>query len=322
MSEKRNQISDSAKRCLSIEKECLDRLIHSIDSTFVDAIEYLSQIQGRIIVTGIGKSAIVGQKIVATLNSTGSPAIFMHAADAIHGDLGMIQSNDAVICISKSGETPEIKVLIPLIKLRSIKIISLCSHLYSTLASQSDYSILIPVDIEAEPNNLAPTASTTAQMAMGDAIAVSLLAIKGFSQEDFALHHPGGTLGKMMYMKVSDFTKLHSKPFVGPNENLQKVLLSISAGRLGACAVIENNKLIGIITDGDLRRLFEKEIDTLHLHAKEFMNSSAKTIHINEPAASALRIMQQFSISQLVAIDNEEYCGMIHIHDLLKEGII
>ncbi len=322
MSEKRNQISESAKHCLCIEKECLDRLIHSIDSTFVDAIEYLNQIQGRIIVTGIGKSAIVGQKIVATLNSTGSPAIFMHAADAIHGDLGMIQSNDAVICISKSGETPEIKVLIPLIKLRSIKIISLCSNVNSTLAQQSDYSILIPVDKEAEPNNLAPTASTTAQMAMGDAIAVSLLAIKGFSQKDFALHHPGGTLGKMMYMKVSDFTKLHSKPSVGPNDSFQKILLAISSGRLGACAVIEKKKIIGIITDGDLRRLFEKEIDTLNIQAKEILNSTPKIINVNQPAASALRIMQQYSISQLIAIDNEEYCGMIHIHDLLKEGII
>jgi len=246
----------------------------------------------------------------------------MHAADAIHGDLGMIQSNDAVICISKSGETPEIKVLIPLIKLRSIKLICLCSNTSSFLFNQSDYKILIPVKKEAEPNNLAPTASTTAQMAMGDAIAVSLLALKGFSPEDFAYHHPGGTLGKMMYMKVSDFTGRHEFPHVSPQDNLQQVLLAISFGRIGACAVIESNSVVGIITDGDLRRLFEKNIDALHTKAYEIMNTNPKCIEANESVASALRIMQEHSISQLIAIHNSEYAGIIHVHDLLKEGII
>ncbi|NOT37566.1 MAG: KpsF/GutQ family sugar-phosphate isomerase [Saprospiraceae bacterium] len=297
-------------------------LVNSIHDGFATAIEFLSNITGRIIITGIGKSAIVGQKIVATLNSTGTPAIFMHAADAIHGDLGMIQSNDAVVCISKSGETPEIKVLIPLIKLRSIKIISLCSNASSFLSQESDYSIHIPVLTEAEPNNLAPTASTTAQMAMGDAIAVSLLALKGFTPEDFAHHHPGGTLGKMMYMKVLDFAKRHDKPQVSKSDTLQKILLQITRGRLGACAVIEKNKVVGIITDGDLRRLFEKEGSHLNTPASEFMNSNPKFIQSNQSAAAALRVMQEFSISQLIVLNGDEYCGMIHIHDLLKEGII
>lgn len=322
MTDRRELIIESARSCLSIERDCLTSLVESIQSEFADAIDYLSKITGRIIITGIGKSAIVGQKIVATLNSTGTPAIFMHAADAIHGDLGMIQSNDVVICISKSGETPEIKVLIPLIKFRSIQIISLCSNDKSFLATQADFNIHIPVRSEAEPNNLAPTASTTAQMAMGDAMAVALLALKGFTPEDFAHHHPGGILGKMMYMKVSDFAKRHEQPQVAPEDTLQKILLQITRGRLGACAVVDNSKVVGIITDGDLRRLFEKENQHLLVPASDFMNLNPKCIDANEPVASALNVMQQYSVSQLIVLDENKYSGMIHIHDLLKEGII
>ncbi|MEO6189913.1 MAG: KpsF/GutQ family sugar-phosphate isomerase [Saprospiraceae bacterium] len=319
----RNKILEAAIQCLEIECQSLLALKQSLNDDFVTTVNQIRNTTGRLVVTGIGKSAIIGQKIVATLNSTGTPSMFMHAADAIHGDLGMIQTEDIVLCISKSGETSEIKVLIPLIKLRKIKLIGMCSNENSFLSIQSDYVLHIPIDKEAEPNNLAPTASTTSQMAMGDAIAVSLLALRGFTPEDFAHYHPGGSLGKQLYLTINDFRVKNYSPFVNQNDSLKKVLLSISSNRMGATAVLnDNNKLIGIITDGDLRRLFESRTDFESITAKEFMNPHPKTIQIHELAVSALKSMQESSISQLLVLQNDEYIGVLHLQDLLKEGII
>ncbi|MEP7195040.1 MAG: KpsF/GutQ family sugar-phosphate isomerase [Saprospiraceae bacterium] len=322
MSLEEDKILESGRNCIEVEYQSLLKLKESINDQFVATVKYLKSATGRLIVTGIGKSAIVGQKIVATLNSTGKPAIFMHAADAIHGDIGMIQTGDTVLCISKSGETPEIRVLIPLIKLRPIRLIGMSSNANSYLATQSDFYLHIPIEKEADPNNLAPTASTTAQMAMGDALAVSLLALSGFTPEDFAHFHPGGSLGKMLYLTVKDFAFRHPAGFVHPEDNLQKVVLSISANRLGATAVLDHSaNLLGIITDGDIRRLFESSNHFPVNLAGEIMNSSPKTILENESLAAALRIMQEHSIAQLIVLNENKYVGMVHIQDLLKEGI-
>lgn len=297
-------------------KEC-------INDQFIKVVKLIFSIKGRVVITGIGKSAIVGQKIVATLNSTGTPSLFMHAADAIHGDLGMVQNEDAVICISKSGETPEIKVLIPLIKMRKVPLIGISSNNSSALAVQSDEHIFIPHEKEADPNNLAPTSSTTAQMALGDALAVCLLQLKGFSSANFAEFHPGGALGKQLYLDVAYFSTRHSKPYVRPNESLQKVLLSMSSGRMGATAVVsDDEQLLGIITDGDIRRLMENRTDFRQITAAQIMSRSPKTIQIRELAASALKMMRESSVSQLIVLDHTAYSGMIHIHDLIKEGIL
>jgi len=274
------------------------------------------------VVTGIGKSAIIGQKIVATLNSTGTPAIFMHAADAIHGDLGIIQKKDIVICLSKSGETPEIKVLVPLLKDRGSSLIAIVGNTNSYLARHADYIIDTSVPKEACPNNLAPTSSTTAQLVMGDALAVCLLESRGFSAGDFAKFHPGGTLGKELYLKVRDLYPNNPAPKVNPSDDLKAVILEISSKRLGATAVLNGDKLIGVITDGDLRRMLEKNTDIKKLTASDIMTPKPKTIEADILVVHALNIMRQNNITQLLVVEKKKYLGIIHLHDILKEGIL
>ena len=274
------------------------------------------------VVTGIGKSAIVGQKIVATFNSTGTPAIFMHAADAIHGDLGIIQKEDIIICLSKSGETPEIKVLVPLLKQHGSLLISIAGNINSYLALQSDYVLDTTVSREACPNNLAPTSSTTAQMVMGDALAVCLLEARGFTAGDFAKFHPGGALGKKMYLKVSDLYIRNQKPMVKTSDDIKKVILEISSKRLGATAVLEGSKLAGIITDGDLRRMLEKDLDLRKQLAGDIMSAGPKTVSPSTLVIDALTLMRKNNITQLLVVERSSYKGVIHLHDILKEGII
>jgi arabinose-5-phosphate isomerase len=279
--------------------------------------------KGRLVISGIGKSAIVGQKIVATLNSTGTPSIFMHAADAIHGDLGMIQHDDVVMIISKSGESPEIKMLITLIKNLGNTLIGMVGNMSSILAASSNYILNTTVSQEACPNNLAPTASTTAQMAMGDAVAVSLMELKGFTADDFAKFHPGGTLGKKLYLRVQDLSKLNEKPAVGPDSNIRQVIVEMTKKRLGLTAVTDDAaKLVGVITDGDLRRMLEKDIDIEHKKAKDIMSRQPKTIAPNALAVDALDRMRKNNITQLIVKTGEEYTGVIHLHDLIKEGLV
>jgi len=261
--------------------------------------------------------------IVATLNSTGTPALFMHAADAIHGDLGMVQSNDIVLCISKSGETPEIKLLVPLVKARGSLLIGICAQAHSFLALQSDYLIYTPVSQEAEPNNLAPTSSTTAQLVIGDAIAVALISLRGFTQMDFAHYHPGGSLGKKLHLKVDDLYRLNDKPKVALNATFHDTLIEISSKRLGATVVMDElEEIAGMVTDGDIRRAFEKYSDVSKLTAETIMNKNPKMISAEAMATVALQIMQDNKISQLVVLENDKYVGIIHLHDILREGII
>nr|MBP9055253.1 KpsF/GutQ family sugar-phosphate isomerase [Saprospiraceae bacterium] len=279
--------------------------------------------KGRLIVTGIGKSAIVAQKIVATFNSTGTTAVFMHAADAIHGDLGMIRSDDSVLCISKSGETPEIKVLVPLIRGFGNPLIAMVSNLESFLAKNADYVLMLPLEQEADPNNLAPTTSTTLQMAMGDAMAIALLSMRGFSSEHFAKFHPGGSLGKQLYLKVGDLIQQNEKPKVYLSDNIRKVILEISSKRLGATAVMDDNEnLKGVITDGDLRRMLETKDSVAHLLASDIMTANPKSIQHDTLAVDALALMRKHSITQLIVTDGQRYKGMIHLHDMIREGII
>jgi arabinose-5-phosphate isomerase len=287
------------------------------------AIEWIISAQGRLIVTGIGKSAIIGQKIVATLNSTGTPALFMHAADAIHGDLGMIRGEDVIICISKSGETPEIKVLVPLIRNLGNKLIGMVASKTSFLGQKSDLVLLTPLEREADPNNLAPTTSTTLQLVMGDALAIALMTKRGFSRDDFAIYHPGGALGKQLYLKVSDLLEKHEKPIVYQDSILNNIIVEITSKRLGATAVLDHNQnLLGIITDGDLRRMLESNTNLSEMRAKDIMTKNPKTISIEALAVEALELMRSMSITQLVVVDNFEYVGLVHLHDLLKEGLI
>ena len=317
-----DKIIELAKSTLNIEADSIRNLQNYINADFVNCVTLIYESKGRVVVTGIGKSAIIAQKIVATLNSTGTPSIFMHAADAIHGDLGTLQNNDIVICISKSGNTPEIKVLIPLLKTGGNKLIALVGNTDSYLAKQSDYILNCTVDKEACPNNLAPTSSTTAQLAMGDALAVCLLDYRGFSSKDFAKYHPGGALGKKLYLKVSDISIHNQKPQVKPGDSLKSVIMEISSKRLGATAVVENGKLVGVITDGDLRRMLES-IDAIDsLKASDIMNKDPKKIESEELALNAMRLLEQFSITQLLVTENGQYSGFVHLHDLLKEGII
>jgi arabinose-5-phosphate isomerase len=276
-----------------------------------------------VVVTGIGKSAIIANKIVATLNSTGTAALFMHAADAIHGDLGMIQSEDIVICISKSGNTPEIKVLVPLLKKSGSVLVALVSNIKSYLAEHADYVLNATIGEEACPNNLAPTTSTTAHLAMGDALAVCLLELRGFSPEDFAKFHPGGSLGKQLYLKVSDVLGIDQVPKVSEDSGLTEVILEISGKRLGATAVVDkNDRLVGIITDGDLRRMLQKTLDIRSIKASEIMTINPKTISKDEFAVHAYNLMQNNNITQLVAMDGDYIVGFVHIHELMKEGIV
>ena len=305
------------------ESEAIKNLVNHITDDFQYIIDAILSCKGRVVITGIGKSAIIANKIVATMNSTGTPALFMHAADAIHGDLGMIQREDVVICISKSGNTPEIKVLVPLIKNRGTVLIGMVGKLDSYLAQQSDYVINVTVDREACPNNLAPTTSTTATLVMGDALAVALLECRDFSSNDFAKLHPGGALGKQLYLRVDDLYAANEKPMVAPKDSIKDVILEISSKRLGAAAVIDvTGELLGIITDGDLRRMLNSHDTFANLTALDIMTKSPKTIDVEEYAASAMSLMQTKNITQLIVMKEDAFVGFIHIHDLLREGIV
>lgn len=311
-----------AEKTISNEAKAVARLKELLTDEFASAVLELYNAKGRVIITGIGKSAIIAQKIVATMNSTGTPAIFMHAADAIHGDLGNIQADDVVICISKSGNTPEIKVLVPLIKNFHNKLIAITGNNDSFLAEQAEYVLDTTIEQEACPNNLAPTTSTTAQMVMGDALAVCLVKLKGFSRKDFAKFHPGGALGKKLYLRISDMTAQNAKPQVMPDTEISNVIMEISEKMLGATAVIDNEKIVGIITDGDIRRMLAESTDFRKLKAKDIMGTSPKTIDNNTLAIDAIELLERNQISQVIAEDQGEYKGIVHIHNLIKEGII
>ncbi|REJ81393.1 MAG: KpsF/GutQ family sugar-phosphate isomerase [Bacteroidetes bacterium] len=319
---KQDKIKTLALKTLEIESASIAGLKNFIDDQFAECVNQIYASKGRVVVTGIGKSAIIGQKIVATLNSTGTPSIFMHAADAIHGDLGNIQQNDIILCISKSGDTSEIKVLIPLLKNWGNKLIGMTGNVASYLARHSDIVLNTTVEQEACPNNLAPTSSTVAQMAMGDALAVCLLDLRGFSPKDFAKYHPGGSLGKKLYLKVKDIYPGNAAPSVGPDDDIKKVIVEISSKRLGAAAVLEKDKIIGVITDGDLRRMLLNSNKFESIKARMIMSENPKTIDKDAMAADALNVMNENNISQLLVKDKEKYVGMIHIHDLIREGII
>ena len=316
-------IREIAKQTLSIEAGSIMELREFIDDSFVEVVRLLNEMKGRLVVSGIGKSAIIGQKIVATLNSTGTPSIFMHAADAIHGDLGMVQQDDIVMIISKSGESPEIKVLITLIKNLGNKLIAMVGNLNATLALGADLVLNTTVSQEACPNNLAPTSSTTAQLAMGDALAVCLMEVKGFSSSDFAKFHPGGSLGKKLYLRVSDLSKLNERPAVNQSSSIKDVIVEITRKRLGLTAVMnDDGMLTGVITDGDLRRMLEKGNDINHTRAKDIMGIHPKTIEGDALAVDALDRMRKNNITQLIVIEDNHYAGVIHLHDLIREGII
>ena len=315
-------IIDIAKDTIRLESEAIQNLAQLIDDNFEKAVKFILNSKGRVIVTGIGKSANIGTKIVATLNSTGTPAVFMHAADAIHGDLGNVLEDDVVICISKSGNTPEIKVLVPLIKNYGNKIIAITGNIDSFLGKNSDFPLNTFVEKEACPNNLAPTTSTTAQLVMGDALAVCLLELRGFTSSDFAKYHPGGALGKRLYLRVSDLVEKNEAPKVAKTDSIAKVIIEISEKRLGVTAVVENDKIIGIITDGDIRRMLSKSTKIDAFIASDIMGNKAKTIHRDAMAIEALDILENNSISQLLVVDdNNNYAGVVHLHDLIKEGI-
>lgn len=320
-----NKIMEVARRTVAVEREALEELEASVNDAFVKLVEFISDEANRVVVSGIGKSAIVAQKIVSTLNSTGTPAMFMHAADAVHGDLGMIQPKDLLLVISKSGETEELKVLLPIVKSRGNKVAAMVASSESWLALQADYVLITPVKQEADPNNLAPTASSTAQMALGDALAMALLAMRGFSPEQFAGLHPGGSLGKQLYLRVRDIFPKNEKPTVLLNTTLHQTIIEMTSKRLG-CAVVldELEKIRGIITDGDLRRMLNDPIpkNFNELTASEVMTRNPKSITPNAMAVDALAIIRQNSITQLVVEEGGSYLGIVHLHDLLREGIV
>ncbi|MCM4169965.1 KpsF/GutQ family sugar-phosphate isomerase [Arenibacter sp. TNZ] len=311
-----------AKKTIETEAEAIFHLGSLLNEDFSKAVECIRQSKGRVIISGIGKSALIASKIVATLNSTGTPSIFMHAADAIHGDLGTVQKNDVVICISKSGNTAEIKMLVPLIKSGHNKLIGMTGNLDSFLAVQADYVLNTYVEKEACPNNLAPTTSTTAQLVIGDALAICLLELKGFSSKDFAKYHPGGALGKKLYLRVGDISSNNQIPQVNTNSDVKSVIVEISEKMLGATAVLENNKIVGIITDGDIRRMLNKYDNIYGLTAKDIMSATPKTIATDVLAVKALELMQAKNISQLLVVEGENYKGIVHLHNLIKEGIL
>jgi arabinose-5-phosphate isomerase len=319
---KLNPILQTAKETILLESEAIANLAKLLDENFEKAVNFILNSNGRVIVTGIGKSANIATKIVATFNSTGTPAIFMHAADAIHGDLGNVQKNDIVICLSKSGNTPEIKVLVPLIKNYGNKIIAITGNVDSFLGKNADFPLNTFVEKEACPNNLAPTTSTTAQLVMGDALAVCLQDLRGFTKKDFAKYHPGGALGKRLYLRVSDLIKNNQIPKVNASDSIAKVIVEISERRLGVTAVLENEKIVGIITDGDLRRMLSKTTDIHHFTAKDIMGKKPKTVQENAMAIAALEKLEHHNITQILVVDaKEKYIGVVHLHDLIKEGI-
>ena len=321
MIDKKAIISD-AKTAIETEAKAIMELSSFIDNEFASAVETIYQSKGRVIITGIGKSAIIATKIVATLNSTGTPAIFMHAADAIHGDLGTILNDDVVICISKSGNTPEIKVLVPLIKNGPNKLIAITANKESFLGQQADYVLNAYVEKEACPNNLAPTTSTTAQLVIGDALSICLLNMKGFSSKDFAKYHPGGALGKKLYLRVEDISSVNQKPQVEEDTDVRRVIVEISEKMLGVAAVVKEEKIVGIITDGDIRRMLNKHDNINGLKAADIMTKAPKAVESDMMAVDALEIMETNEISQLLVHQDGKYAGVIHLHDLIKEGII
>ena len=315
-------ILEIAKNTFVSESKSIAKLADLLTDDFVKATEIIFNSEGRLVVTGIGKSAIIAQKIVATMNSTGTPSLFLHASEAIHGDLGMVQPEDVVVCISKSGNSPEIKVLVPILKHFGNTLIAITGNTSSFLAKGADFILDTTVDSESCPNNLAPTNSTTAQLVMGDALAVCLMELREFNPQDFAKYHPGGALGKKLLLRVGDMLDQSHKPEVTPDTNIKKVIFEISEKRLGVTAVIENNKVIGIITDGDIRRMLNNNDTFAHLTAKDIMTKNPKMIQLSAMVTDALNILEDFSITQLVVLENEGYKGVLHLHDILKEGIV
>lgn len=318
----KESIIATAKQTINLEGQAILNLSNLVDDDFAEAVQLIYNSKGRVIITGVGKSAVIANKIVATLNSTGTPSIFMHAADAIHGDLGLILKDDVVMCISKSGNTPEIKVLIPLIKGGKNKIIAITGQKESYLGEQADFIINSYVEKEACPNNLAPTTSTTAQLVIGDALAICLLELRNFSSEDFAKYHPGGSLGKKLYLRVEDISSVNQKPKVFRNTSIKDIIIEMTEKMLGVTAVVENDTIIGIITDGDLRRMLSKVNDFSSLTANDIMGTNPKCINANAMAVDAKELMEIHGISHLLVEQNGKYAGVVHLHDLVKEGII
>lgn len=312
----------TAKRTLLSESNSIKNLVDYLDEDFAKSVTAIFNTKGRLVVTGIGKSALIAQKIVATLNSTGTPSMFLHAAEAVHGDLGMVQLEDIIICISKSGNSPEIKVLAPLLKRFGNTLIGMTADKNSFLGKESHHILHAYVEGEACPNNLAPTNSTTAQLVLGDAVAVCLMEMRNFKTEDFAIYHPGGALGKKLLLRVKDMLDTTHKPMVAPDASIKKVIMEISEKRLGVTAVVDNNIVIGIVTDGDIRRMLNERDTFSDLTAKDIMTKNPKNINSNILVAEALSVLENNSITQLVVIDNDEYKGILHLHDILKEGIV
>ncbi len=316
------KILSVARETILTEAKAIANLEQLLDHNFAEAVQAVYKSRGRVIITGIGKSAVIATKIVATLNSTGTPAVFMHAADAIHGDLGTILQDDVVICISKSGNTPEIKVLVPLIKNFGNTLIAITGSTDSFLGKQANYILNSFVEKEACPNNLAPTTSTTAQLVIGDALAVCLLDLRGFSSQDFAKYHPGGALGKKLYLRVSDIADQNQKPSVAPDTPIPQVIVEISEKMLGVTAVLDNGKILGIVTDGDIRRMLQKSIDISGLTARDILSPNPKTIEFDAMAVDAMDMLEENKISQLLAVKDGKYYGVVHLHNLIREGII
>ena len=316
------KILESARNTIISESKSVAKLADLLTTSFAEAVELIYKCNGRLIVTGIGKSAIIGQKIVASMNSTGTPALFLHASEAIHGDLGMIQDHDVVICISKSGNSPEIKTLVPLLTRFGNKLIAITGNMTSFLAKNSHFVLDTTVESESCPNNLAPTDSTTAQLVMGDALTVCLIEMRNFQPEDFAKFHPGGALGKKLLLKVSDMVENSLKPMISPEANIKKVIFEISEKRLGVTAVVENDKVIGIITDGDIRRMLNENETFSHLTARDIMTKNPKLVQANAMVIDAFQVLEDYKITQLVVVENDTYIGVLHLHDILKEGII
>ena len=318
---KKIDILKTAKGCFTNQSNAIAVLKDQLNEDFVNVIELIFKSNSRLVITGIGKSALIGMKITATLNSTGTRSIFMHAADAIHGDLGTVAKEDIVLFISKSGDTPEIKALVPLVKTMGNNIIGMTGNPSSYLAQESNYVLSVAIQKEACPNNLAPTTSTTAQLVMGDAIAICLLEMRGFDKNNFAQFHPGGSLGKALYLKVKTLVDRKNIPAVRPNSSLSDVIIEIGEKLVGATAVLENEKVCGIITDGDIRRVLEKTSDLSSIRAKDIMNPNPKMIEADILASKALNTMQKNNISQLLVMKNDEFIGIVHLHNILNEGI-
>lgn len=321
MTTKQN-ILEAAKKAILSEAASISKLVGFIDDDFATIVETIYKTSGKLVITGIGKSAIIAQKIVATMNSTGTPSAFLHASEAIHGDLGMVQQGDVIICISKSGNSPEIKILVPFLKRHGNVLIGMTGNVTSYLAKASDYILNTTVEAECCPNNLAPTNSTTAQLVMGDALAVCLMEMRNFKPEDFAMYHPGGSLGKKLLLRVSDMLDRTHKPEVSPEASIKEVIVEISEKRLGVTAVVEAGKIIGIITDGDIRRMLSDRDSLAGLTARDVMTQNPKMIHSTDMVVDALNLLEDFSITQLIVSDEGVYQGVVHLHDILKEGIV